>query len=71
MVLMALNKSLDHANILSQVSLTSLQLVVAAQGGQPMQMMGAGPSTGQPLQIMGAGPSTGPLLQIMGAGPSM
>ena len=54
---MALNKSLDHANILSQVSLTSLQLVVAAQGGQPMQMMGAGPSTGQPLQIMGAGPS--------------
>jgi hypothetical protein len=69
---MALNKSLDHANILSQVSLTSLQLVVAAQAGQPMQMMGAGPSTGQPLlQIMGAGPSTGPLLQIMGTGPSM
>jgi hypothetical protein len=54
---MALNKSLDHANTLSQVSLTSLQLVVAAQGGQPMQMMGAGPSTGPLLQIMGPGPS--------------
>ena len=57
LVLMALNKSLDHANTLSQVSLTSLQLVVAAQGGQPMQMMGAGPSTGPLLQIMGPGPS--------------